>query len=145
MKSAFLVLASLTLGNAALFAQEIMKCDGAVIQYAEARAGRLTKSDMKNFLSTFGKECDNNVEFSEFSNEVLFLVLSKQTKLTLKTIEKEEKQLDLEAILGDLREPISDMIHVENILPKAKKIKIESRLKTRIIESLNTAVRSAKP
>lgn len=145
MKSAVVVLACVILVNSALFAQEIKKCDGDVIQYAQFRAGKLTKSDMKNFLLTFGKECDNNVELSEFSNEVLFLVLSRQTKLTLKTIEKEETQLDLEAILDDLNAPISDMISVEKILIKAKKIKMESRLKNRIVESLNTAVRSTKP
>lgn len=143
MKSAFV--ACVILVNSALFAQDIKKCDGAVIQYAQAKAGKLTKSDMKNFMLTFGKECDNNVEFSEFSNEVLFLVLSRQTKLTLKTIEKEETQLDLEAILDDLSAPISDTVLVEKILIKAKKLKMESRLKKRIVESLNTAVRLTEP
>lgn len=142
MRNTFFLLACLSLVTSAAFGQKVQKCDGAVIEYTQARAGKLTKKEMKNFLLTFGKECDNNVEFAEFSNEVLFLVLNRQTRLTLKTIEKEEKQLELEAIRDDLSYPISDIIPLKEILNKVKKVKMESRLKSLIVESLNTAVHS---
>lgn len=142
MRNTFFLLAWLSLVTSAAFGQKVQKCDGAVIEYTQARAGKLTKKEMKNFLLTFGKECDNNVEFSESSNEVLFLVLNRQTRLTLKTIEKEEKQLELEAIRDDLSYPISDIIPLKEILNKVKKVKMESRLKSLIVESLNTAVHS---
>lgn len=144
MRNTFTLLACLLLVASAAVGQKVQKCDGAIVEYTQARAGKLTKKEMKNFLLTFGKECDNNVEFSEFSNEVLFLVLNRQTKLTLKTIEKEEKQLELEAILDDLSSPISDIIPLKKILNKVKKVKMESRLKNLIVESLNTAVYSTE-
>ena len=119
--------------------QEVKKCDGSVILSTKNNIGQLTKNDVRDFLLTFGKECQNNVEFSEFSNEVLFLVLDKQTKLTLETIEKEEKQIELDAILDDLSSPISDMTVVKNLIPKVEKAKINDRLKKLIVDRLKTA------
>ena len=103
------------------------------------KVGQLTKEDIKDFLMTFGKECRNNAEFSEFSNEVLFLVLDKQIELTLRTIEKEENQIELDQILEDLSSPISDMIVVKTLIPRVEKVKINNNLKKLIIERLRIA------
>lgn len=133
------VLTSLTIVTSTLYGQGIKKCDGSVILSTKNKVGQLTKKDVRDFLLTFGKECQNNVEFSEFSNEVLFLVLDKQTKLILQTIEKEEKQIELDEILNDLSSPISDMIVVKDLIPKVEKTKINDRLKKLIIDRLRTA------
>jgi hypothetical protein len=142
MRLVLSILTSLTIGTSTLHGQEIKKCDGSIILSTKNKAERLTKNDVKEFLLTFGKECKNNVEFSEFSNEVLFLVLDKQTELTLKTIEKEEKKIELNEILDDLNSPMSDMIVVENLISKIEKAKISNRLKKLIVDRLRTAEHS---
>ena len=139
MRLVLSILTSLTIVTSTLYGQEIKKCDGSLILSTKNKVGQLTKKDVRDFLLTFGNECQNNVEFSEFSNEVLFLVLDKQTILTLETIEKEEKQIELDEILSDLSSPISDMIVVKNLIPKVEKAKINDRLKKQIVDRLRTA------
>lgn len=90
-------------------------------------------------MLTFGQECRNNVEYSEWSNELLFSLLDKQTNLTVKTIEKEEKRIEMEEIFDDLSSPIHDMINVKNVISKIEKVKIKKELKDKIIERLKTA------
>lgn len=139
MRRVLFILTTLTIATKTLHGQEIRKCDGSVVLSTKDKVGQLTKKEIKGFLLTFGKECQNNVEFSEFSNEVLFLVLDEQTDLTLKTIEKEEKQVEFNEILDDLSSPISDMIVVKNLILKVEKVKINSRLKKLIVDRLRTA------
>lgn len=133
------ILTSLTIVTSTLYGQEIKKCDGSVILSTRDKVGQLTEKDVRDFLLTFGKECQNNVEFSEFSNEVLFLVLDKQAELTLKTIEKEEKKIELDEILHDLSSPISDKVVVKNLILKVEKAKVNDRLKKLIVDRLRTA------
>jgi hypothetical protein len=133
------LLISLTIATSTVFGQEIKKCDGSVILSTKNKMGQLTTKGVRDFLLTFGKECQNNAEFSEFSNEVLFLVLDKQTELTLETIEKEERQIELGVILDDLSSPISDLIVVRNLIPRVEKANINNRLKKLIVERLRTA------
>lgn len=139
MKLTLFVLASMTAVSSSLYAQEIKKCDGAVVLFTENNVERLTERELRDFLLTFGKECQNNVEYSEFSNEVLFLLLGKQTELILKTIEKEENRIELEEVLRELSSPVSDMIEIKSIISKVEKVKIDSRLKKRIVEKLRIA------
>jgi hypothetical protein len=103
------------------------------------KVGKLKQNEIRDFLLTFGKECRNNAEYSEWSNELLFSVLDKQTELTLATIEKEEKQIEINEILTDLGSPINDMIDVKKLIPKVEKVKFNGRLKKNIIEKLKTA------
>lgn len=142
MRLTLSILTSLTILTSSLYGQGIKKCDGTVVLSTQNKVGRLTEKDLRDFLLTFGKECQNNVEFSEFSNEVLFLVLDKHTELTLKTIEKEEKKIELDEILNDLSSPISDMIVVKNLISKVEKVRIDSRLKKLILDRLRTAEKS---
>ena len=139
MRLSLFIFLSLTLGRLTLHGQEIEKCDGSIVLSTKEKVGQLTKKDISKFLFTFGKECRNNVEFSEFSNEVLFEVLDKQTELTLRTLEKEEKQIELDEILDDLSSPISDMITVKNLIPKVETAKINDRLKKLIVDRLRMA------
>jgi hypothetical protein len=80
----------LTLTSISLFGQAIKKCDETVLHFTSGKIGQLSQKEIKDFLLTFGKECEANVEYSEWSNELLFDVLEKQTELTLSTIQKED-------------------------------------------------------
>lgn len=142
MRLVLSILTSLTIGTSTLYGQEIKKCDGSVVLSTNINVGRLTKKEVREFLLTFGKECQKNVEFSEFSNEVLFQILDKQTTLILETIEKEEKQIELDEILNDLSSPNSDMIVIKDLITKVERSKINESLKKQIVDRLRTAASS---
>jgi hypothetical protein len=135
----FSILTILTLTTTILFGQTIQKCDGTILRSTSEKIGTLNQKEITDFLLTFGQECRNNVEYSEWSNELLFSLLDKQTDLTVKTIEKEEKRIEMEEIFDDLSSPIHDLINVKNIISKIEKIKIRKELKDKIIERLKTA------
>jgi hypothetical protein len=117
----------------------IEKCDGTILLRTSERIGKLKQDEIRDFLLTFGPECKNNVEYSEWSNELLFSLLDNQTELTLKTIEKEEKNIEMNEILNDLNSPINDLIDIKEILVKVDNVKMNKRFKNRIIEQLKSA------
>jgi hypothetical protein len=129
MRVIFYILTILTLSTSTLIGQEIKKCDGAVLSMIADKIGKAKQKEITNFLLTFGQECRNNVEYSEWSNELLFSLLDKQTDLTIKTIEKEEKKIEIQEILDDLSEPIHDMMNIKNIITRVEKVKINKELK----------------
>ncbi len=135
----FSILTILTLVTTTLFGQTIQKCDGTVLLSTSEKIGKLNQKEVTEFLLTFGQECRNNVEYSEWSNELLFSLLDKQTDLTVKTIEKEEKIIEMDEFFDDLSSPIHDPINIKNIISKIEKIKFKKELKDKIIERLRTA------
>ena len=139
MKLRFYTLTILVLTTTTLFGQVVEKCDRTILLSTSNNIGQLTQKQIADFLFTFGKECRNNVEYSEWSNELLFSLLDKQTELTLKTIEKEEKKIEKDEILNDLSEPIHDMIDLKELIAKIDKVKMNGRLKNEIIEKLKSA------
>ena len=132
------ILTILTLTTTILFGQTVQKCDGTILRSTSEKVGRLTQKEITDFLLTFGEECRNNAEYSEWSNELLFSILDKQTELIIKTIEKEEKRIAIKEIFDDLSSPILDP-SIKDIISKIEKIKIEKELKHKIIERLKTA------
>lgn len=126
----------LTLTTTSLLGQNIEKCDGTVLLSTSEKIGKLNQEEIRDFLLTFGKDCRANAEFSQWSNELLFSVLDNQTDLTLKTIEKEEKKIEMDEILDDLSSPISDMIVIKDLIPRVEKAQINNRLKKLIVDRL---------
>ena len=139
MIQALFTLTSLIIWTSNPYGQDVKKCDTSVVLATENNVGQLTQKDVSNFLMTFGKECQNNAEFSEFSNEVLFLVFDRQTQLVLKTITREEKEFEMDVILNELGSPINDSIDIKKLLTKIDQVKTDSGLKKKIIEKLKIA------
>ena len=139
MKLRLGILTALMFATLTLSGQVIAKCDGKVLLSTSKKIGKLDQNEIRDFLLTFGKECRNNAEFSEWSNELLFSVLDKQTELTLRTFEREEKRLEMNELLADLSSPINDMINIKTLIPKVDQVKINERLKKQIIDNLKTA------
>jgi hypothetical protein len=127
------------LATSSLFANPIAKCDETVLLSTSEKIGKLNHKEIRDFLLTLGKGCRNNAEFSEWSNELIFSILDKQTDLTLTTIEKEEKKIEIDEVLDDLSSPVSDMIVVKSLIPRIEKSKINRRLKKQIIDRLKIA------
>jgi hypothetical protein len=143
MNLKFIIWILLTLTSSSLFGQTIKKCDGTVLSYTSDRIGKLNQEEIRDFLLTFGKECRNNVEYSEWSNELLFDVLDKQTELTLRTIQKEKSKIDLDEILDVISSPLLDE-NIDKLIEKVKGTKADTKLKQTILDKLTIAQESYK-
>ena len=138
MRQLFFILTILTLTTLAVQGQ-VKKCDGTILLSTSEKIGKLSGKEIADFLLTFGQVCRDNAEYSEWSNELLFKLLDKQTELTVKTIEKEEKRLEMATILNDLSEPIGDASDIKILIAKIERVDINDRLKREIIRNLKTA------
>jgi hypothetical protein len=125
--------------SSSLFAQSTTKCDMAKLLDVSKSVGRVTHQEIVDFLLTFGEECKNNVEYSEWSNELLFELLEKQTELTVKTIAHQAQRIELAAILENLEEPIHDRFDLKTIIAKVEKVKFNPEMKNEIINRLKIA------
>jgi hypothetical protein len=101
--------------------------------------GRATHEEVVNFLLTFDDECRNNVEYSEWSNELLFELLDKQTELIVKTIAHQTKRIELDEILKNLEDPVNDSFNVKSIITKVDKVNFNPEVKNEIINRLKIA------
>lgn len=126
-----------------IFGQSVKKRDGAVLTATSVKVGKLTQGEIRDLLLTFSKDCRNNIEFSEWSNELLFATIDRQTELTLATIEKNEKKLEMSEILINLGSPINDKIDIKKLLAKVGQVKMDVRLKKQITDQLKLADESS--
>lgn len=136
MKSILYILTFFVLSTTDLCGQSIKKCDANILQSTSQHVGQLTPKEIRDFLMTFGRECDSNVEFSEWSNELLFSVLAQQTELVLIILEKEKYTVDQEEIIDELSQPINDGIDVKKLIDKVDKVKIDDEFKKKITDAL---------
>jgi hypothetical protein len=74
-------------------------------------------------LKTFGNECKGNVEYTEFSNEVLFKVINKKTEIFIDVFNKNIESLETEVILKELESPLLDQADLNQIISKIQAIK----------------------
>jgi hypothetical protein len=126
--------------NAICQETDTLKCNIQVILSTHQEIEELTELQMTQFLKTFGEECKNNVEFSEFSNETLFNVVQSNPELFCISIEKNQNDIDIERVLDELKRPLHDLINLKLTKEIVEKTKFDTKLKQRIIESLNYAI-----
>lgn len=87
------------------------------------------------FLLTIKKECENNIEFSEYSNKVLYELLDKRTCSLIKVIIY-NPSLDMDYILLQISNPILDY-NYKLLVSKIENCKTKSVIKKKLIEALN--------
>lgn len=119
------------------YGQENIKCDVKILRQVSEKMGTLTQPEITTFLSTFGKECKSNAEYSNWSNDLLLVLLDVQTEVTLKTIEESQSQFELDVILDNLDQPVTDRVNVKTLAPKVQKVSMDEGLKKRIVAKLN--------
>lgn len=115
------------------------KCDTEIILETHENIDNISEDLMLRFLKTFGKECKNNVEFCEFSNETLFKVIQREPELFCKVIEKNKDQIDFGIIVSELKSPLHDLIDLELTINKIADTKINPSLKSQMILAINSA------
>ena len=92
---------------------------------------------IKSFLLTISYDCKNNVEFTQFANEVLFETLKHQPLDVLKVIEKEN--VEKSEIYKMLESPISDAINLNELILSINNLEIKNNEKEKVIKSLKVA------
>jgi len=114
-----------------------IRCNILVIKHTEAHLDELLSTDLYKFLYTFSKNCSMNVEYSEYSNEMLFKVLENYPEQVISCMSK-EKNLDLDYILSELSTPIHD-IDRKVIYEKVKNASGDHEIKENILKALEKA------
>lgn len=115
------------------------KCDDSVLSQINANMSKLTSSEIRMFLAVFDVSCKNNVEFSEFSNELLFRALEMHTKKVLLILEKEYPEIQLKSILSELESPVTDAADLTDLIQKVEKVKASEQLKKQVIDALQVS------
>lgn len=99
----------------------------------------LNDDQILSFLYSLGEECKNNVEFSEWSNEVLFNIVLANPEIFLKVMDSYSTNIELDWILKELEDPISDVI-IKEIYEKINNVNEYDSTKKLIIKSLQIAL-----
>lgn len=90
------------------FSQKIevpFPCNIKVVDETNINIDSLNYDQVELFLQTFDSTCKNNVEFSEYSNEVLFKLLTIRTILIVKVLST-SKNIDLQIIFAEIENPV---------------------------------------
>ena len=113
------------------------KCDKCKIEYINQIRNKPESASYEsvlNFLCTFDENCINNAEFSEYSNETLFLILSIKPNVVIEIFDK--YVLSTEYILKNIKNPVDDSINIEKIILEVEKVKTKSQSKLKILNAL---------
>lgn len=100
----------------------------------------LTEVEIKNFLSTFDGRCMNNVEYSEFSNEILYSILSHNKVNLLIKVLSESNELLVKGVMESIENPINDQIDINKAYKNVKKTKGNKNYQNMILKSINIAM-----
>ncbi len=82
-------------------------CNIETLKKIDQNLNSLTESGIIEFLGTFSDMCDNNVEFSEWSNELLFKVIRKNVTLYMKAFHT-RGLANIEAVMKEIENPLYD-------------------------------------
>ena len=122
------------------FEKDTLKCNIKVILEISEQVETISDLQMERLLKAYGKECSNNVEFSEFSNEILFKTIQKQPELFCNIFEKIKSEIELEVILLELETPIHDLINMKFTRRQIEKTRISDDIKNLLLNSIDKAI-----
>ncbi len=89
--------------------------------------------DILNFLLTFSESCNSNIEYSEFSNEILFDLLFHYPNKVVTYLSNDK--VNSQIILTEFESPINDKYNIDDILKTVEKTD-ECQMKKKVIEHL---------
>jgi len=95
---------------AASFSQETkvkIQCNLNIVNKTNSNIDSLDFEKVELFLKTFDSTCQNNTEFSEYSNEVLFKLLATRTILFVNVLST-SKNIDLPIIFSEIENPVTE-------------------------------------
>ncbi len=92
--------------------KDCIKCDGKIVLKVSETLDSLKYNDVMKFICTFDSTCRNNAEFSEFSNETLFLVINSNVNLLNKVLHELGWEY-ISIIKKELEDPVHDEIDLQ--------------------------------
>jgi hypothetical protein len=116
-----------------------LKCNRNILLEFDNHLDSLNNKLAKDFLHTFDKSCSNNVEFSEWSNELLFQFIEHYPDIFIKLLSSKEI-FDTTYIYKNLETPVNDGINLEKIRANIKSVKSNSPIKAKLLECINNAI-----
>lgn len=116
------------------------ECNTQIILYVSENMDSLTTNDIDALLRTFDESCTNNVEFLEFSNEVLCETLDHYPLQTLSLLEASDSY-HFKSIFQELRSPLHDLLPIQ--IDKIQKLIYLKKLKGDRIDSVLAALKIA--
>jgi hypothetical protein len=123
-----------------LLAQESdsLKCNISIVLEAFQNKEHVSDELMLKFLKTFGKDCKNNVEFSQFSNETLYNVIQKNPEVFVKILENNLEQIDFDEIIFNLKNPLHDLIDLDLTINRITETQVDKSIKDKLIIAINS-------
>lgn len=123
------------------FAQvDCKKCDIDKVATADQNITTLSKKILTEFLCTFDSICENNIEYSQWSNEVLYKVIEENPELFFSVL-IENKAISINALIEELQGPLLDY-EFQEIYDKVHAAKAPQNLKTKFLSAIETAAES---
>ncbi len=110
------------------------KCKIQTVKKVYNNIEDLSYGVISEFLCAIDKTCKNNVEFSEWSNEMLFKIIEKNPTLYFRVL-KELKKEKQKYILSKFENPIID-IDYKKIYNNIEKLNLEKEMKIEYLNSL---------
>lgn len=121
------------------FSQKPERCDINAILQVDRSFNKIEYQDIFGFLYTFDEECSKNVEYSQFSNEILFKLFSVYPDAMVDIMTESKEQLNIIVILDALKSPILDY-EIQAIYNDVKNCSLSSPVKGEILSSLQVAL-----
>jgi hypothetical protein len=115
------------------------KCDIESINQLKISRDSITDKMILRFVTSVGKDCLNNAEFSETSNWTLFWLADIKTKDFLRLLNDNKNNLEIDFIIKEFESPINDGIDLASIYYKIKQIDDKSEISLRLLKSLEIA------
>lgn len=100
-------------------------CNIDAVAKFENNFNNLNEKLITEFLCTFDSLCKMNIEYSEYSNEMLFRFLNKYPDLYLTNIVNEHLLKNQAYIFQVLSEPVSDEFDVDSLIDKIANCQVE--------------------
>ena len=119
---------------------KINQCNLCNVGYLKIAENNPNDTNIKNALCTMSIRCINNVEFMEYSNELVFLFLEREANITVREISKLSTDMQ-DFIIDHVAHPINDGIDLNLIRMQFQILKgkneNENKVIKRILNSLN--------
>ena len=99
----------------------------------------LTEQQVLSFLEGFNELCAINVEYSEFSNYLLFLLLREQPVLVLKSLAG-NKSLPYKYIKKNILNPINDTINLDGVYKSIESVNDYHAMRDSVLTLISVAI-----
>jgi len=113
-------------------------CSIEILKKTAENIDQLEVTLVAEFLATFNRDCSNNIEYSEWANELLFEVANEKPDFLTQLLFK-NSSLDKALIKHELESPIHDGIDLDETINKIEGTNSPIKIKEELIESLKIA------